>query len=112
VVPTIPHDLETIILKGGAKDPGQRYCSAQALADDLRRFLDDKPVQARRTSSLEHAWRWCRRNPAVALLTAAVAALVVGAAVTLLGVNFHLAAAHNAVSAALGEARQAQQAEG
>src|SRR5262249_39135693 len=51
--------------------------SAEALADDLQRFLDDRPIQARRTPIWEHAWRWSRRNPGVSLLALAVAALLV-----------------------------------
>jgi serine/threonine protein kinase len=70
--PAIPRDLETIVLKTLAPEPAGRYQSAAELADDLRRFLDDRPIQARRTSAIEHAWRWCRRNPAVAGLSAAL----------------------------------------
>src|SRR5439155_24024871 len=74
----VPRDLETILLKAMAREADRRYATAAALAHDLRQFLDDLPIQARRTSALEHAWRWCRRNPAVATLTALVAALVLG----------------------------------
>ncbi len=63
----IPRDLETIVLKAIAKEPGQRYASAEALAEDLRRFLADRPVKARRTSAPERLWRWGRRNPALAV---------------------------------------------
>jgi serine/threonine protein kinase len=66
--PTVPRDLETIVLKAIARDPVLRYQSAADLADDLRRFLQDRPIRARRASSAEQAWRWCRRNPAVASL--------------------------------------------
>jgi serine/threonine protein kinase/predicted Zn-dependent protease len=81
--PRIPRDLETIVLKAIAKEPGRRYPSAEELAEDLRRFLADRPVRARRTSPWEHAWRWCRRNPAVASLTALVVGLVVAVAASL-----------------------------
>jgi WD40 repeat protein/serine/threonine protein kinase len=107
----VPRDLETIVLKAMAKEPGARYPTAQALADDLRRFLDDKPIRARRASAPEHAWRWCRRNPALAALTAAVAVLLVGAVVGSLAVSFRLAGARAEVTAALGDARRAQHAE-
>jgi WD40 repeat protein len=73
----IPRDLETIILKALAKEPADRYATAGAMAEDLRRFLADRPVLARRAAVAERAWRWCRRNPVVAGLTAAVALLLV-----------------------------------
>jgi len=72
VAPAIPKDLETIILKATAKNPVDRYATAAALADDMRRFLADRPVSARRVSRWELARRWVRRNPAVAALLAAV----------------------------------------
>jgi serine/threonine protein kinase/WD40 repeat protein len=74
---SVPRDLETVVLKATAKEPRRRYQSAEALAEDLRRFLADRPVLARRSSALEHAWRWCRRNPALggASLLAAASAL-------------------------------------
>ncbi len=75
--PFIPRDLETVLLKAIARDPAHRYQTAAALADDLRRFLDDKPVAARRVGPLERLWRWCRRNPVVAGLSATAAALLV-----------------------------------
>jgi WD40 repeat protein len=75
--PHIPRDLETIILKAIAKERADRYRSAAGLAEDLSRFLADRPVQARRTSIVERLWRWRRRNPRVAWLSAAVALLLV-----------------------------------
>jgi serine/threonine-protein kinase len=74
--PHIPRDLETIILKAIAKEPAARYPNAQALAEDLRRFVADRPIQARRIFWPEQAWRWCRRNPVVAGLTTAVSLLL------------------------------------
>jgi serine/threonine protein kinase len=73
--PHVPRDLETIVLKATARDPNHRYASAEALAEDLERFLDDRPVLARRTTPVERAVRWCRRNPVLAGLIATVAAL-------------------------------------
>ncbi len=72
--PRIPRDLETIVLKAIAKEPGDRYATAQALGDDIERFLEDRPIRARRSTTVEQCWRWCRRNPwlAGANITAAV----------------------------------------
>ena len=53
--PAVPRDLETIVLKAIAKDPSSRYTTAQELAADLRRFLDDQPILARRPGRLERA---------------------------------------------------------
>jgi serine/threonine protein kinase/WD40 repeat protein len=77
----IPRDLETIVLKAMARDPAERYARAEALADDLRRFLADRPIQARRSSAAERFRRWCRRNPVVATLSGTVAALLLVLAV-------------------------------
>jgi serine/threonine protein kinase/WD40 repeat protein len=81
VDPSIPRDLETIVLKAIAREPARRYATASALADDLRRFLADEPIQARPVGASERAWRWCRRNPALAALAALAACLMVGIAV-------------------------------
>jgi WD40 repeat protein/serine/threonine protein kinase len=67
----IPRDLETLCLKCLQKEPGRRYATAAALAEDLRRFRTGQPIAARPIGKLERTWRWCRRNPAVAGLTAA-----------------------------------------
>ncbi len=69
VRPEIPRDLETIVLKAIAHEPHHRYSSARDLAAELRSFLEDRPLLARRTTTAEHVWRWCRRNPLVAGLS-------------------------------------------
>jgi serine/threonine protein kinase len=72
----IPKDLETICLKCLQKEPGKRYPTARELAEELERFLDDKPIQARRTGQVEKLWRWCRRHPAIASLASSTTALL------------------------------------
>ncbi|MDO5567371.1 MAG: serine/threonine-protein kinase, partial [Planctomycetia bacterium] len=74
--PSIPRDLETIILKATAKDVHKRYQTAEDLADDLRRFLDERPIRARRVGLMEQAWRWTRRNKLSATLLAFIAFLL------------------------------------
>ena len=73
-----PLDLETICLKCLEKDPRRRYASAQTLAEDLRCWLDSRPISARRVGPVERAWLWCKRKPAVAALSAAVFLAMVG----------------------------------
>jgi WD40 repeat protein len=70
--PGLPRDLETICLKCLEKEPARRYASAEALAGDLRRFLDDRPILARRVGSIEKVARWCKRNPSAAASLAGV----------------------------------------
>lgn len=74
----IPVDLETVVLKAISKPPGDRYQQASALAADLRRFVEDRPIQARRVSSSERILRWCRRNPVLTSLAATVLLLAAG----------------------------------
>lgn len=73
--PKIPRDLETIVLKSLERSVEKRYGSARELAEDLRRFLDERPILARRIGPLERAWRWSRRNKLVAGLLGLVAVL-------------------------------------
>jgi WD40 repeat protein len=100
----IPADLETICLKCLAKEPGRRYASAAALAEDLGRFLDGAPIRARPAGAGEVLWRWARRRPAVAGLSAA---LVLGTALALGILTTLLNWAREAEAAARRQAEQA-----
>jgi serine/threonine protein kinase len=102
--PALPRDLETVVLKALAPEPARRYPTAADLADDLRRFLDDRPVKARRSSPLGRLLRWRRRNPAVAALSLALAAALLlglaGVAWKWREASAHLAQANAAAGAA------------
>jgi WD40 repeat protein/serine/threonine protein kinase/tetratricopeptide (TPR) repeat protein len=103
--PRVPRDLETVVLKAIARDPAQRYQTPAAMADDLKRFVEDRPVKARRISNAEKFWRWCRRNPVIAgLLTALVVGFWIGFAL----VTFHY---WKAETARQNEARERHAAE-
>jgi hypothetical protein len=78
--PAAPRDLETIVLKAIARDPAQRYQTPAELTEDLQRFLDDRPIKARRLSPLARGWRWCRRNPALAASSGLASLALVGPA--------------------------------
>lgn len=77
--PKIPRDLETICLKCLSKERAHRYSSAAMLADDLQRFLNGHPTLARPISWVGRMSRWCRRNPAAAVLWGTAVALTTSA---------------------------------
>ncbi len=78
--PKVPRDLEPIVLKCLEKTPARRYASVAELAGDLRRFSMASRSQRGRPARLNERGRWCRRQPVVAALMAAVAlALMLGA---------------------------------
>jgi serine/threonine protein kinase/formylglycine-generating enzyme required for sulfatase activity len=72
-----PRDLVTIIHKAIDRDPGRRYATAEDMASDLQRFLDDEPILARRQTQLERYWRWARHNPGMAVLGSVLTAVLV-----------------------------------
>jgi eukaryotic-like serine/threonine-protein kinase len=99
----VPRDLETIVSKSIARDPAMRYATAAAFAEDLRRFVEDRPIRARRVSSAERFARWCRRNKLLATsMGLAVAGLVAAAVSALLyaGQQGRLATAQKLYAAA------------
>jgi len=80
---SIPKDLETIVLKAIAKEPADRYAKCADLAEDLSRFLADRPLATRRISIWERFRRWVRRNPVIfGLLSAVVCSLAIGLGAT------------------------------
>jgi tetratricopeptide (TPR) repeat protein len=84
VNPSVPRDLETVVQKAMAKEPSARYASAGELAEDLRRFLDDRPILARRPGPIGLAVRWSRRRRAVVVTAAAVLMLALAVSTALL----------------------------
>ncbi|MGA2032331.1 MAG: protein kinase [Thermoguttaceae bacterium] len=78
--PAIPRDLETIVVKAIASHGEHRYATAGEFAADLTRFLEDRPVFARRATPVGRLWRWCRRNRAVSALGGTALALLVAVA--------------------------------
>jgi serine/threonine protein kinase/WD40 repeat protein len=110
----IPRDLETIVLKATAREPGHRYASAQALAGDLRRFLAGLPIHARRHSPVAYAWRWCKRKPFAAitsgLLAVSLLALLVGSIVVNIWLDDRKTRLENARTALYGQLKETEQA--
>lgn len=106
----IPRDLDTICLKCMAKEPKRRYASAGELAADVQRYLDGKPILARPVSQIEHAWRWCRRNPVIACLSAtAVLLLALTVAISTVAYIRESQARENAQQLAEANAKLAEQ---
>jgi WD40 repeat protein len=99
--PKVDADLAVIALKCLEKEPAKRYESAGAMADDLERWLRGEPIVARPARRLERAWKWARRQPAVAaLLFAVVLSLILGTvSSTLLALQAQRQAQHAAVQA-------------
>src|ERR1043166_2707160 len=103
----IPKDIETICLKCLSKDPTRRYASADDLTNDLKRFVRDEPIVARPAGRIEQSWRWCRRKPALATLSASL--LIIFAA-GLAGVLWQWRRAEEIAVKEAGERKLAEQA--
>jgi formylglycine-generating enzyme required for sulfatase activity len=108
--PKMPRDLDTICMKCLRKAPRERYATAEALADDLRRFLNREPIRARRVSPAERAWKWARRNPALASLVVTVVGLVVAVAIVSTTYAARLKAEQTALKEEQKLTREAEQA--
>jgi serine/threonine protein kinase len=101
--PAVPRDLETVVLKAVAREPARRYQTAGALAEDLQRFLDGRPITARPVGHVERAVKWVKRNPVVTVAALAVVlTLAVGTAVSYLKYQ-------EAEAALLAEAKQVKE---
>ena len=81
--PEIPRDLETIARKACSAEPERRYQTAAEFEADLRRFLEDRPIMARPAGIAERLWRWSRRNPQLAAMSAATLLLMLSVVVIL-----------------------------
>ncbi len=104
--PAIPRDLETITLKACATDPAHRYQTAGEFADDLRRFVEDRPIRARSITWVERFWRWSRKNPVVAGL-GTVSALLLISLISVLGIaNYKITKSSGLLKIESGLARQ------
>ncbi len=79
----VPRELDIIVLKALEKNPADRYSTAQELADDLRRFLEDQPIHARRATLWQKLRKWCRRHKPLVWTGLAFSALLLGAVATL-----------------------------
>jgi serine/threonine protein kinase len=109
----LPRDLATIVHKAIEREPADRYRTAEDLAEDLRHFLEDRPISARPITAAEQLWRWCKRNPLAAGLAAGLLTALVTGLVAVSGLSVRLwsvAHAERERSEQLGVKTQAAQA--
>ena len=104
--PRLERDLETITLKALEKEPSRRFATAGAMAEDLRRFLAGEPILARPPTAWERLAKWSRRRPALAALTAALAAVTVVAFIGITALWIEAAAARDQARATAREAQR------
>src|SRR5262249_45397052 len=109
VHPLVPRELETVVLKALGKEPSERYRSARELADDLQRFLDNRPVLARRPTAAEHLRKLARRHPS--LVGARLVVLVLLTVVSLRSAFLIRGEQQNAQDAYQRERQRAEEAE-
>ncbi len=105
----VPRDLEIISLKCLRKIPGERYATAAEFAADLRRWLRGEPILARQFTPAERLWKWVRRRPALAALSAALLLLTLGSGLWLAWSNQQLN--HALAQARVAQAKADQRAE-
>ncbi len=104
--PSVPRDLETIILKATSKEPQSRYRSAAEFAEDLRRFNESKPIAARRSNVLQRVWLWGKRNPLAGALAVSMLGLLLAGIGGLYFGNRSLSAHLNSAHAARQQSQQ------
>ena len=104
----LPVELENIILKAMEKNPADRYATAQELADDLKRFLNDEPIRAKRPTVIQRASKWARRHKPIVTSVGISAAVALTLALLMLAVSYGKVRSEQAqTNAALGDVRQA-----
>jgi len=108
--PAIPRDLDTVTLKCLAKEPGQRYQTCAELGDDLRRWLDDEPIRARRTGIGERMWRWSKRNPGFAAAATLIGLLAIASTTSAIGLMRSRGELRNSLAMSEAHANRAQAA--
>jgi WD40 repeat protein len=109
--PNLPRDLETITLKAIEKDPARRYPTAGAMADDLSRFLSQRPIHARPPTASYRLARWAARRPGLAALASLLVAVTVLAFAGITALWVVAVASRDRARAAAAEAKRREAAE-